>query len=321
MALIKGKQIQSLVAAKIVESPERQFASAAEKAAYAGKAEVAQVEAAKQELVEAIAAEKLVTTEAIAAEKKAREESVAAEKLVLTQAIATEKQALEAVIAAEKLATTEKFGLVDASILAAKAEVGTAAKNYTDAEVVKIETSIALVDGKVATNAGAITTGLGERYTKDEVDSKMAQLASGILYKGTVGTYSEIATKYLVPVQGWLVAVEDTNKFYVFSDTEGWEEFPIEVEACTTHAKNIALSVMDNQTVIKTGIRTDGTGALQTSTVLAQEITMIVNGYAQTKGIDYTVAIVADEIEITWLVVDFALEQSDAISITYNQTV
>lgn len=266
MALIKGKQIQSLVAAKIVESPERQFATAVEKASYAAKAEVHEVETAvstaKQALTEAIAAEKVATTEAIAA---------------------------------EKVATAEKITLVEASI--------------------------ATVDGKVATNAGAITVGLGERYTKDEVDSKMAQLASGILYKGTVGTFDEIAVKYPVPVQGWLVAVDDSNKFYVFSDTEGWEEFPIEVEACTTHSKNIALSVTDNQTVIKTGIRTDGVGALQTSTVLAQEITMIVNGYAQTKGIDYTVAIVGGEIEITWLVVDFALEQSDAISITYNQTV
>lgn len=280
MAMIKGKQIQSLQAAKVVVSPERQFVTDAQITAFAAKAEVAQVETAKEEALKA---------------------------------------------------TSDLDVKVAGELEDLRTQVSAGGKEYTDAEIakvktligeedVKLDTAIKAVDGKLTTVEGTVTTGLEDRYTKAQVDNLLSTVASGILYKGTVASFDEIATKFPNPSDGWLVAVEGSKKFYIYTGTE-WEVFPIEMAACTTHTKSIRVVVTDGQTVIPTGIMTDGTGAKQTSVVLSQEVAVAVNGLDQSKEVDYTVEIVENEIKITWKSADFALEASDIVLVTYNQIV
>lgn len=289
MAMIKGKQIQSLSAVKIVETAEKKLVTEAQIAAFGAKAEVADVEAAKQEATTAIEGAK---TEASTALASARTE--------ITAEVATSKTG----------AVTE-------------------ARAYTDAEAVKLDAAVKAVDAKVVVVEdkvtaveGGLATGLEARYTKAEIDAKLSQLGAGIKYKGTVASFAEIATKFPTPEEGWLVVCESDHKFYIYdADTDTWENFPMDVKPCTTHTKTIRLVVKDNQTEIATGIKTNGVGDLQTSTQLVEEMIVVVNGVNQAKTVDFTIAVVEDEVKITWKSSDFALEASDVVAVTYNQIV
>lgn len=278
MAMIKGKQIKSINAAKIVETEEKRFVSDIQIASFVGKAELSDVQDAKTEASDALSLAKVGISEEIATAK--------------TQAV-------------------------------------TAANAHTDEEVLKLDTTVKEVgtkldalEIKVVDVENSATTGLENRYTKSEIDGKLATLGAGIKYKGTVASYAEIAIRFPEPEEGWLVASETDRKFYVYdAQSETWEVFPIEIEPCTTHTKTIRLVVSDSQKEIATGIKTDGDGSLQTAERLIEDIILSVNGVAQTKTTDYTVAVVESEVKITWKSLDFELEASDVITLTYNQIV
>lgn len=57
-----------------------------------------------------------------------------------------------------------------------------------------------------------VTTALGYTpYTPNEVDNKLSALETNIDWKESVATYSDIATTYPNPVDGWTVNVKDTD--------------------------------------------------------------------------------------------------------------
>lgn len=280
MAMIKGKQIQSLNASKIVESNDKKFVTQAQIVSFEAKATTEDIDTAKTEVAD----------------------NLAAARTEITSEIGT-----------------------------AKAAAIKDAKTYTDGQVEAVNESINTIDGKVTAvdnKVGSLqtdfATGLEARYTKDEIDAKLAQLGngSGTKYKGTVASFEEIAEKFPNPEEGWLVACESDKKFYVYdADTQQWENFPVDISACTTHTKTIRLTVTDGQTKVATGIKTNGTGALQTSAQLVEEMVLVVNGINQTKTTDFTVALEDGEVAVTWKSSDFDLEASDVITLTYNQIV
>lgn len=381
MSLIKGKQIQSLQAAKVVDSAERRFLTDVQIAAFAAKAETSDVEAAKTAAEEALAAARIAVTgeigtakaEAVQGANTHSDEALAAARLEVTAEVEAAKTVASEALAAARVAVTAEVGVAkgeaivdanvhsDAALAAARLEVTsevdaaklvasnaleaaikattievTSAKveaidkatAYTDAESLRLDAAIKETDDKVVALDGKVVgiesntaTELGDRYTKAEVDQKLAQLGAGIKYKGTVASYEEITTKFPTPGEGWLVAVESIHKFYVYDeDTVSWEEFPLEIRIHTTFAKTIRLAVTDSQKVIKTGIKTNGEGAMQSSPELAQEVILRVGGISQTKTVDYTVEVVEEELQVTWLSPDFELEASDVVTLTYNQT-
>ena len=59
-----------------------------------------------------------------------------------------------------------------------------------------------------------------DKYTKNEVDNKFSSLETNIDWKESVNTYSDIATKYPNPVDGWTVNVKDTDYTYRFNGTK-----------------------------------------------------------------------------------------------------
>lgn len=65
-----------------------------------------------------------------------------------------------------------------------------------------------------------VTNALGYTpYTPNEVDNKIATLETNIDWKETVATYSDIATTYPNPVDGWTVNVKDTDYTYRYNGT------------------------------------------------------------------------------------------------------
>lgn len=57
-------------------------------------------------------------------------------------------------------------------------------------------------------------------YTKNEVDNKFSTLETNIDWKESVATYSDIATTYPNPEDGWTVNVKDTDYTYRYKGTE-----------------------------------------------------------------------------------------------------
>lgn len=65
-----------------------------------------------------------------------------------------------------------------------------------------------------------VTTALGYTpYTPNEVDNKLSALETNIDWKESVATYSDIATTYPNPVDGWTVNVKDTDYTYRYNNT------------------------------------------------------------------------------------------------------
>lgn len=308
MALIKGKQIQSVPAAKVVETVGKKFVTDEQIVLFTGKAEVADV-------TKAVGDAKTELGQTVTATKEALELDITTTKEEITKKLTATQETLGSNI------NTTKAEL-ELNITQSQTQAVIAAGEYTNAEVVKVNEKVKTVDTRLTTAEAGLATGLEARYTRAEVDQKLAQLGTGIKYKGTVASFDEIATRFPTAEEGWLVAVEGSKKFYVYdADTQAWDEFPIEMAPCTTHTKMIRLIVTDNQTVINTGIRTDGTGVLQTSPQLAEEVIVGVNGFEQIKTTDFTIDASTKEIVLTWLNSGFALEASDAVTVTYNQIV
>ena len=59
-----------------------------------------------------------------------------------------------------------------------------------------------------------------DKYTKAEVDNKLASLETKIDWKESVATFEDIASTYPNPVDGWTVNVKDTDYTYRYNGTE-----------------------------------------------------------------------------------------------------
>lgn len=73
--------------------------------------------------------------------------------------------------------------------------------------------------GTIHVTAGDKTS-WADKYTKTEVDNKLALLETNIDWKEAVDTFASIATTYPNPQDGWTVNVKDTDYTYRYSGTE-----------------------------------------------------------------------------------------------------
>lgn len=63
-------------------------------------------------------------------------------------------------------------------------------------------------------------TSWSDKYTKNEVDNKIAQVVTSLDWKESVETFDDIATTYTNPEDGWTVNVKDTDVTYRYTGTE-----------------------------------------------------------------------------------------------------
>lgn len=59
-----------------------------------------------------------------------------------------------------------------------------------------------------------------DKYTKAEVDNKLSTLETNIDWKESVNSFSDIATTYPNPVDGWTVNVKDTDYTYRYNGSQ-----------------------------------------------------------------------------------------------------
>lgn len=105
------------------------------------------------------------------------------------------------------------------------------ATNTSDISTLK--TGLASTDSNVSTlqdtvstnttNISTLTTNLSENYyDKDEVDSKVASVTSGVTYKGTVDTYADLPTSNNALGDLWNVATADDANGVKAGDNVIW---------------------------------------------------------------------------------------------------
>ena len=287
MALIKSKQIKELVAGKIVQSAEMQFVSATEKTVYADKYTVAEMDAKVVEIGTNIEDAKTELNDTIVA----KENSLKGE-------ISTARTELEGVIGTTK---SELVGNIDN----AKVELN----GNIDAAKSELESAI-------DTTKNELAAAIGAQYSNEQIDAKLEAIKVNIKYKGKAESKDELANAFPEAKDGWLVAVEKEQTFYVYDeDTAEWIEFPMATQL-DGYAKTIVLAIaQDGQVEIETGIRMDGTGV---NTTDSQSIQLHINGFLQTPAVDYTVKVVDSALVIEWKGA-FELEMSDAVAVTFNQ--
>ena len=96
--------------------------------------------------------------------------------------------------------------------------------NWYDAPVKTIADLNTDISNHVGNSSVHVTTGdktnWADKYTKTEVDNKFSTLETNIDWKESVGTFSDIATAYPNPDDGWTVNVKDTDYTYRYSGTE-----------------------------------------------------------------------------------------------------
>lgn len=67
------------------------------------------------------------------------------------------------------------------------------------------------LDGKADNATTLAGYNISNAYTKDEVDNKISELVTSMTWKPAVATFSDIATTYPNPREGWTVVTTDTN--------------------------------------------------------------------------------------------------------------
>lgn len=95
--------------------------------------------------------------------------------------------------------------------------------------------------------------GWNDKYSKNEVDNKLAALETKIDWKESVDTFADIATTYPEPEDGWTVNVKDTDKTYRYTGTE-W----IEISA---NAIPLATAELDGRMAAADKAKLDGIAA------------------------------------------------------------
>ena len=82
-------------------------------------------------------------------------------------------------------------------------------------------------------------------YDKPTIDQKIADVTTGVIWKESVATYTDIATTYASPETGWLVATLDTQQIYRYNGTT-WEKFgSMAIQSEATHTEKGLMSAAD----------------------------------------------------------------------------
>ena len=106
-----------------------------------------------------------------------------------------------------------------------------------------------LLDGKANethTHVCADITDLTSKYYDIKtIDQKIADVTTGVIWKESVATYTDIATTYPSPETGWLVATLDTQQIYRYNGTT-WEKFgSMAIQSEATHTEKGLMSAAD----------------------------------------------------------------------------
>ena len=96
--------------------------------------------------------------------------------------------------------------------------------NWYDAPVKTLEGLNTDVSNHAGNSIVHVTAGdksnWGDKYTKTEIDNKFSTLETNIDWKESVGSFSDIATTYPTPEDGWTVNVKDTDYTYRYSGSQ-----------------------------------------------------------------------------------------------------
>ena len=96
--------------------------------------------------------------------------------------------------------------------------------NWYDAPVKTIQALNTDISNHAGNSTIHVTAGdktnWADKYTKAEVDNKFSTLETNIDWKESVDTFSDIATTYPNPDDGWTVNVKDTDYTYRYSGTD-----------------------------------------------------------------------------------------------------
>ena len=110
------------------------------------------------------------------------------------------------------------------SFLAKIIKAITGKANWYDAPVKTLEGLNTDISNHTGNNTVHVTAGdktnWADKYTKNEVDNKLSALETNIDWKESVNTFSDIATTYPNPQDGWTVNVKDTDYTYRYSGAE-----------------------------------------------------------------------------------------------------
>ena len=106
-----------------------------------------------------------------------------------------------------------------------------------------------LLNGKANTThthtCADITDITTKYYDKPTIDQKIADVTTGVIWKESVATYTDIATTYANPETGWLVATLDTQQIYRYNGTT-WEKFgSMAIQSEATHTEKGLMSAAD----------------------------------------------------------------------------
>ncbi len=74
------------------------------------------------------------------------------------------------------------------------------------------------VDAKADSATTLAGYNISDAYTKSEVDNKISEVVTSMTWKPAVATYTDIATTYPNPQEGWTVVTTDTNIAWRYSD-------------------------------------------------------------------------------------------------------
>ena len=99
---------------------------------------------------------------------------------------------------------------------------------------------------KTHTHVCADITDLTSKYYDIKtIDQKIADVTTGVIWKESVATYTDIATTYPSPETGWLVATLDTQQIYRYNGTT-WEKFgSMAIQSEATHTEKGLMSAAD----------------------------------------------------------------------------
>lgn len=82
-------------------------------------------------------------------------------------------------------------------------------------------------------------------YDIPTIDRKIADVTTGIMWKESVNTYTDIPLTYPTPETGWLVSTLDTQQIYRYNGTT-WEKFgSMAIQSLATHSSDGLMSKED----------------------------------------------------------------------------